>query len=698
MKGAHSQFDEAQALNEILAALEYGTKKQENDIINPLLEPYGLSGIAKPKLVAALLRRPGFENFFLEVLKSVRPFSLMLGEIYEFLNSNEVTARRRASKFLIQSEKAKASLTFDLQNFPKELIRVLSETDVTRSVISLRFEGIELSSVPGKWNKSQAETDWNAVAPIWDGNFYDNGFHRALVYAHTVLGNTPDFQKEADTIVRPILERLAAITEFVNGLSHKSLTGGTETLHRVKPSLEFMVQDVSSRSYVVRDPEAAAYLAHQVRRVFDNSPIPILEVLFSELRAFAIANTLWNRPDLRIHDDQYDDWSQTRFGQPLSQVPPEAYIDLLRNLAAEYSTKLDRVAPVEDFDTFRITLDSLVEFLNLPFWKNRWFIYELWTLARTLNVAERFAPVTLNNVNEDKEGILEWNLPGGMAQQPVAIIGEPPKQVLCWTQRKTYHPGTGAGLEPDLRLTKSDPRFHDLIIIENKDRLSTRTKNLDEILDRYVDGTCAESVWLINYETFPESAGMLKERWSPDRVHIVSHFRPGLLPEEFETNIEEVLRRHLEVPATNVQSFNDDLVERSHLSEIVLTWKETPRDLDLHAWIEDFSGTHHIYYGDKGSLDTAPYAELGEDQTQGKGHETLRMKEDEFQKLLIAVNNFSDERNLADCGAEVTFYFGTQRVILPVPLSGQGRWWSVLRIAGSSIEVVQQLMEEAPSL
>lgn len=693
MKGELSRFDEAQALDEVLTALEYGTKKQEDDIINLLLEPYGLSGTAKPKLLQALLKRPGFENFFIEVLKSVRPFSLMLAEIYEFLNSNEVTARRRASKFLIRSEKAKASLTFDLQNFPKELIRVLSETDVTRSIISLKFEGFDLSSVPGRWNNSQAETDWKAVSPGWDGNFYDNGFHRALVYAHTILGNYPDLHKEAETIIRPILDRLAAITEFVNGLSPESITEETQTFYGVNPALNFIVEDVPSRSYVVRDPNAPAYLAHQVEREFENSSVSILEVLSYDLRSFAIANTLWNRGDLRMKDEEHYGWAQTQFGQPLAEVAPEDYIRLLRGLANDYSIKLDKVAPVEATDTFKVTVDSLVEFLNLPFWKNRWFVYELWTLTRTLNIAESLAPVTLNNV-DDKEGILEWNLPGGTAQQPVAAIGDSPKQILCWTQRKTYHPGTGAGLEPDLRLTKSDPQFHDLIIIENKDRLSAQTKELEEILDRYAGGTCAESIWLINYETFPKSAETLKERWPPDRVHIASHFRPGLLPEDFETDIEEVLRRHLEIPVVNVRSFDQGIQERSDLSEVVLTWKETPRDLDLHAWVEDSSGTHHIHYGDKGSLNNPPYAELGEDQTHGNGREILRLVGNEFQRLLIAVNNYSNERSLADCGAEVTFHFGVQKVIFRVPLSGPGTWWSVLRMAGSSIEVVQQLTEE----
>jgi len=168
MKGKGIQFDEKQALSDILNALEYGTKKQDDEIINSLLDPYGLSETAKPELVHALLKHPGFESFFLAVLKFVRPFSLMLREIYEFLNSNDLTARRRASKFPIQSEKAKASLTFDLQNFPKELIRVLSEADVTRSVISLRFDGIDLSSVDTKWSDSQAAKDWHAVAPIWE--------------------------------------------------------------------------------------------------------------------------------------------------------------------------------------------------------------------------------------------------------------------------------------------------------------------------------------------------------------------------------------------------------------------------------------------------------------------------------------------------------------------------------------------------
>src|SRR4029453_13673705 len=115
-------------------------------------------------------------------------------------------------------------------------------------------------------------------------------------------------------------------------------------------------------------------------------------------------------------------------------------------------------------------------------------------------------------------------------------------------------------------------------------------------------GTCAESIWLINYEAFPASAETLKDKWSPGRVHIASHFRPGLLPEDFEGCIEEILRRYFGAPVLD-SLIEQDLEEVSDLREVVLNWEEMPRDLDLHGWLEATSGSHHIYYGEKGTLD-----------------------------------------------------------------------------------------------
>jgi hypothetical protein len=701
-------FDQTQALIDVLTALEYGTKKEESDVIAPVLETYNLKPIKKSRLAEAVVKTPGFERFFLDVLKQVRPFSLMLADIYAFLNSNQTTTSRRASKVFVQSEKAKAELKFDLQNFPKEVLKTINEIKRFGSIVELRFDGLDLSEPVPQWNDSQAEKDWSAVSPVWDNDFYDNGFHRILSYGQGILNNAdPKHIQEANEIVRPILDRLAAICDYIDGLlsPDRSLFGRTATFSTRPVTTEVLIGHNAARSHLIEDPTTATQLLHAVRTSWRNAPTTVLDELYNEFRAFAISANVWESATLRRGDD---DWIRKRFDQTLLTISPEEYLDALRDSAVDYVRKLDRVAPVVDTYSYQETIESFLEFIGLPFWKHRWFLYELWTLTRTLEIAGRVASVELRSIQESKEGILDWKLPGGTAQLPVAAIGDGARQVYCWTQRKTYHPGTAAGLEPDLRLTTRTPPYHDILIIENKDRLTTRPKPLREILDRYVGGTCAESVWLVNYEKFPESATLLEDEWPGRKIHILSNFRPGFQSIDLEHEVEEILRRNIFPSSHDDDHSVQDAKERTDSSvpmpasivQAKLTWGALPRDLDLHAWVTNSSGHHHISYGEMGSLDVSPYAKLDRDDRAGNGEETVEIQVRESESITIAVQNYSKEAPLSQSGATVKVRRnGTHDTLLHVPNTGSGEWWHVVLIhcAKGTFEILHQLSDTPPS-
>lgn len=700
-------FDEKRAVIDILTALEYGTKKQETDILTTLLESYRLSPTVKHDLAKTLLSTPGFERFFLDVLKEVRPFAVMLTEIYDFLNSNEATVNRRASTFQIQSEKAKAELKFDLQNFPKKLLKFISEVTVFGSVVELRFFDIDLNDPTPQWRNTQAEREWVAISNRWDGDFYDDGFHRVMSYAHAVLSRgEPHHRERAEAIVRPLLDRVAAVRDFIANLiaPEESAAGQVENTSMTGETVSIPLSSPPVRSHVARDPRAAMYLAHPawVSNFGSQAVKTIGSTLDNILAYLSISINIWD--DTSFHRRGDDWWFKQKFGKAMGEVSPEEYLDLLNETARDYESKLDRVAPVVGQYNYKNTLENFLEFLLLPFWKRRWFLYELWTLTRVLNIAGRVSRVELLNLKQLDEDVLEWSLPGGTAQQPVAVIGDGTERVYCWTQRKTYHPGTKAGMEPDLRFTRSEPGYHDILIVENKDRLTAQTGYLREILGRYVGGTCAESIWLVNYETFPSSAEDLKGEWPGRSVHIASHFKPGSLPPDFEPEIESILRHHLpaatlaglsaaaaEPPGREIQTSP----EPSPL-QVTLTWKGAPRDLDLHAWLINSSGTQHIYYGNRGEFGSPPYAELNDDQRQGDGEEIIRVKEARI--LVVAVRNFSGDAPLSGSGASVMFDGGTQRLRLDAPRHGTGRWWHVLKYdAGAGeVEVLHTLAESEP--
>lgn len=704
---ASSSFNEEHALVDLLTALEYGTRKEEQDVISPVLESYHLSHLKKAQLARQILKTPGFEPFFLDILKQVRPFSLMLGEVYAFLNSNETTTSRRASKVFVDSEKAKAQLEFDLQNFPKELLKTINQVDRFGSVIELRFDGINVDDLTPQWRNTPAESNWRAISPNWDMDFYDDGFHRTLSYGRAILsGATAEKTREAEGIVNPILDRLSAICDFIDGLlsADRRFFGSSQSF-RIKPSpVELRIEHTPARSNVVRNGKAAGYLSRLSDNSWNHDVRTILDELYYELRAVAISANVWRDPTLRRESD---DWIEARFSRNLSQISPQAYIEELRRLADDYIHKLDRVAPVVETYSYTETLERFIEFLSLPFWKHRWFLYELWTLTRTLEIARRVAPVELKHIEEKADGVLDWKLPGGAAQTPVAEIGDGPQRVYCWTQRKTYHPGTGAGLEPDLRLTTSAPSYHDILIIENKDRRTSQTNTLREILSRYVGGTCAESVWLVNYEQFPASAASLDTEWPERKVHILSNFRPGVESAAFEADIHDILRRNLlasPYSATgstdNAQALSVDQLSGPQLTlEAKLTWGSSPRDLDLHAWVKNSFGEQHLSYSEKGTLDGPPYARLDKDDSHGSGEETIHIRTHESESTAIAVNNFSKEAPLSRSGATVTFAWASgQSVVLRVPETGSGDWWHVATVNHSNgeIQVISALSGNPP--
>jgi uncharacterized protein YcfL len=103
----------------------------------------------------------------------------------------------------------------------------------------------------------------------------------------------------------------------------------------------------------------------------------------------------------------------------------------------------------------------------------------------------------------------------------------------------------------------------------------------------------------------------------------------------------------------------------------VLTWGSEPRDLDLHLWTLNTE----IYFGNKGTLDTIPYAMLDVDDLNGYGPETITIG-----KLLdtckFSVYSYSGSPDITVSRAHIDFYKGSSLIRgFDIPTTGVGRWW-----------------------
>ena len=133
---------------------------------------------------------------------------------------------------------------------------------------------------------------------------------------------------------------------------------------------------------------------------------------------------------------------------------------------------------------------------------------------------------------------------------------------------------------------------------------------------------------------------------------------------------------------------------------VVLSWGDSPADLDSHLYTPEIEGqTHHVYYGASGAADGAPYAKLDVDDTDSFGPETVTLYRTFVGQYVYAVHNFSEAPPLTTSQARVELY-DSEGLIRSwnVPVQGDGLWWEVFRIDGASLRVdsVNALIADEP--
>lgn len=129
--------------------------------------------------------------------------------------------------------------------------------------------------------------------------------------------------------------------------------------------------------------------------------------------------------------------------------------------------------------------------------------------------------------------------------------------------------------------------------------------------------------------------------------------------------------------------------------QIVLTWGETPSDLDAHLRgpLPDTTARFHVWYANHGSLTSLPYASLDNDDVTSYGPETITIAQQFDGTYRYAVHDYSNHwwaspdstsTALANSGAKVEVYQGGQKVAEYFPPSEDGTEWIVFEMDGST--------------
>ena len=91
-----------------------------------------------------------------------------------------------------------------------------------------------------------------------------------------------------------------------------------------------------------------------------------------------------------------------------------------------------------------------------------------------------------------------------------------------------------------------------------------------------------------------------------------------------------------------------------------------------------------VYFGNRGSATSPPFATLDIDVTNGFGPETITIQRLLPGQYTYAVHNFSNEAPLSSSGAQVQVFSSTGLVSTFTVPAGSGRWWTVFTLNGST--------------
>ncbi|MER6667204.1 hypothetical protein ABT256_21855 [Amycolatopsis japonica] len=187
-------------------------------------------------------------------------------------------------------------------------------------------------------------------------------------------------------------------------------------------------------------------------------------------------------------------------------------------------------------------LESIEEFLNLPLWRQRRLLYEIWVLCTTIDVCEQGGWVPHLVGAPGPDGV--WVLSDGVADVPACRLehAEDPDIALnVWHEPRC---ATADGeLTPDVTVSTPPPHSRELVVVEAKDQVKMArgrpgSTGALAVADRYAAGLRPEVTWVVNHCDYRQGCDPEAEygnSWA--RIRLAEQFRPGNVPPAFADTV-----------------------------------------------------------------------------------------------------------------------------------------------------------------
>jgi hypothetical protein len=182
-------------------------------------------------------------------------------------------------------------------------------------------------------------------------------------------------------------------------------------------------------------------------------------------------------------------------------------------------------------------LESVEEFLNLPLWRQRDLLYEVWVLCATLDACEHAGWRVHLAGTADADGV--WELSRGATDKPVGqLLRQSPSPTSLDVWREPRRTAATGEVTPDVTVATPAPYARELIVVEAKDRRRMRGRQALSRAERYAAALCPAVTWVVNHCDYRRNTDPLEEHgtvWS--RIRLAAQFRPGNVPAAFTDTI-----------------------------------------------------------------------------------------------------------------------------------------------------------------
>jgi hypothetical protein len=273
------------------------------------------------------------------------------------------------------------------------------------------------------------------------------------------------------------------------------------------------------------------------------------------LGALASFAAMWR---LSVWDARAERALRTELGV-VAEVPDNTlladWIDRLTTACEEAAAWLagDVFTPTGTVEIERC-LEAVEQLLNLPLWRQRELLYEIWTLCATLGAAEQAGWTVELPALTASARILSFP-----SAAPVALMrlegGTGPCIEVRHEPRRTRRSGAGKPLTPDIVVTTAAPWARDLLVVEAKDQHRMKSgyvegRPADEpdrdsglgVARRYASELGPVVTWICNHCDFDQPVDPTVNHGDPwSQVHLAAQFRPGTVPAAFADSVRTAL-------------------------------------------------------------------------------------------------------------------------------------------------------------